>query len=218
MGEDLPAVRIKPTFINDAYKCNTLLNRHLPNGQNQTSTFPCTIEQALSLYPWVQTKCVDLMAQLVDGRHFSQLTGLIRLLSQSKSPVPAESCSTPRSDNDNYFLVECQTLKNRERDYQAKVGILGASGKRLLENQKLHNWMKDLIHQNKRLKMNLPPASVTYYFLREQSHKIFVSIRTKTNHLAHSRPSVTWMYQGVSCNKLAHMLNGNRNRCYNIGI
>ena len=78
--------------------------------------------------------------------------------------------------------------------------------------------MKDLIHQNKRLMTNLPPASVTYYFLREQSHKIFVSIRTKTNYLAHSRPSVTWMYQGVSCNKLAHMLNGNRNRCYNIGM
>ena len=61
LGEDLPAVRITPTFINDAYKCNTLLNRHLPNGQNQTSTFPCTIEQALSLYPWVHIKGVDLM-------------------------------------------------------------------------------------------------------------------------------------------------------------
>jgi hypothetical protein len=78
--------------------------------------------------------------------------------------------------------------------------------------------MKDLIHQNKRLMTNLPPASVTYYFLREQSQKIFVSIITETNYLAHSRPSVAWMYQGASCNKLAHMLNGNRNRCYNIGM
>jgi hypothetical protein len=34
----------------------TLLNGHLPNSQNQTSTFPCTIDQALSLHPWVQTK------------------------------------------------------------------------------------------------------------------------------------------------------------------
>jgi hypothetical protein len=89
---------------------------------------------------------------------------------------------------------------------QAKVGVLRTSGKRLLENQKLQNWMKDLILQNKRLMTNLPPTSVTYYFLREQSHKIFVSIRTKTNYVAHSRPSVTWMYQGVSCNNLAHMV------------
>ena len=76
---------------------------HFPNGQNQTSTLPITIEQALSLHPWVQTKCVDLLKQLMDGRHFSQLIGLLGLLSQSKAPVPAESRSTPRSDND-FFL------------------------------------------------------------------------------------------------------------------
>ena len=32
----------------------------------------------------------------------------------------------------------------------------------------------------------------------------FVSIRTKINHVVNSRPSVTWMYQGVISNKLAH--------------
>ena len=32
-----------------------------------------------------------------------------------------------------------------------------------------------------------------------------------------SRPSVTWMLQGLSTNKLVHMLNGNRNRSYDIG-
>jgi hypothetical protein len=34
----------------------------------------------------------------------------------------------------------------------------------------------------------------------------FVSIETKINYVVNSRPSVTWMYQGVSSNKLAHML------------
>ena len=42
------------------------------------------------------------------------------------------------------------------------------------------------------------------------------------NHLIYlnyySRPSVTWMFQGISINKLAHMLNGNKNRSYNIGM
>ena len=80
---------------------------------------------------------MDLMLQLVDGRHLSQLTGLIKLLSQSKSPVPDESCSRPRSDNSDYFLVECQTLKNRERDYQAQNFRL-KKGKRMSEEMVLH--------------------------------------------------------------------------------
>ena len=46
----------------------------------------------------------------------------------------------------------------------------------------------------------------------------FVSIKTKINYVVNSRPSATWMYQGVSSNKLAHMLNGNRSRSYNIGM
>ena len=46
----------------------------------------------------------------------------------------------------------------------------------------------------------------------------FVSIRTKINYVVNSRPSVTWMFQGVSSNKLAHMLNGNKSRSYNIGM
>jgi hypothetical protein len=54
----------------------------------------------------------------MDGRLFSQLTCLLGLLSQSKAAVSDGSCSTPRSDNKNYFLVESQRLKNRERDYQ----------------------------------------------------------------------------------------------------
>jgi hypothetical protein len=37
---------------------------------------------------------------------------------------------------------------------QVKVGVLGSSGKKLLENQRLQNWMKDLSHQNNRLITN----------------------------------------------------------------
>jgi hypothetical protein len=115
----------------------TLLNGLLPSGQNQTSTFPVTIDQALSLYPWVQTKCMDLQLQLLDGRHLSQLTELIKLLTQSKSPVPVESCSRPRTDNSDYFLVESQTLKNKERDYQA-LNFRLKKGKRMSEEMVLH--------------------------------------------------------------------------------
>ena len=45
-----------------------------------------------------------------------------------------------------------------------------------------------------------------------------VSTRTKPNHLNCSRPSVTWLFQGLSSNKIAHMINGNRGRSYNIGM
>ena len=47
-------------------ECKTLMSREirlphttLLNSQNQTSTYPCTIDQALALYPWVQTRCVE---------------------------------------------------------------------------------------------------------------------------------------------------------------
>ena len=61
--------------------------------------------------------------------------------------------------------------------------------------------------------MNWPTAN-----LEALPNKIHVSNRTKTNLLNYSRPSVTWLYQGLSSNKLAHMLNGNRGRSYNIGM
>jgi hypothetical protein len=80
---------------------------------------------------------VDLLEQLMDGRHFSQLTGLLGLLSQPKAPVPAESRSKPRSDNDSYFLVECQTLKNREREIQSQNFKL-KRGKRMSDEMVLH--------------------------------------------------------------------------------
>jgi hypothetical protein len=38
------------------------------------------------------------------------------------------------------------------------------------------------------------------------------------HYVVNSRPSVTWIFQGVSSNKLAHMLNGNKIRSYNIGM
>jgi hypothetical protein len=114
----------------------TLLNGLLPSGQNQTSTFPITIDQALSLYPWVQTKCIDLQLQLLDSRHLSQLTEWIKLLTQPISSVPVESCSQPRTDNSDYFL-ESQTLKNKKRDYQA-LNYRLKKGKRMSEEMVLH--------------------------------------------------------------------------------
>jgi hypothetical protein len=75
--------------------------------------------------------------QLLDGRHLSQLTELIKLLTQSKSPVPVESCSRPRTDNSDYFLVESQILKNKERDYQA-LNFRLKKGKRMSEEMVLH--------------------------------------------------------------------------------
>ena len=115
----------------------TLLNTNPPNGQEQTSTFPISVEQALSLYPWVQTKCGDLLLQLMDGRLFSQLTCLLGLLSQSKAAVSDGSSSAPRSDNKSYFLVESQRLKNKEREYQAQNFKL-KKGKRMSAEIVLH--------------------------------------------------------------------------------
>jgi hypothetical protein len=198
------------TFINDAQKCSkniitckelgedlpavritpTYINDAYKSNKNiiTCKIFPCTVLEGLGLHPWAKTKSRIILCHLLKAPRLTEFFSLISLL----------------TDFD----------KSGEQSVtgSAQVGSLGSVEKRL------QNWMKDLIHQNKRLMINLPPASVTYYFLREQSHKIFVSIITKTNHLAHSRPSVSWMYQGASCNKLAHMLNGNRNRCYNIGM
>ena len=67
------------SVANHYYKeCKTLMSRSITlphttllNGPNQTSTFPCTVDQALALYPWVQTRCAELLVSLLDGRHFS---------------------------------------------------------------------------------------------------------------------------------------------------
>ena len=60
--------------------------------------------------------------------------------------------------------------------------------------------------------------SKPYANLEALPSKNHVSTRTKTNHLNCSRPSVTWLFQGLSPNKIAHMINGNRGRSYNIGM
>ena len=54
--------------------------------------------------------------------------------------------------------------------------------------------------------------------LKALPSRTHVSTRTKPNHLNCSRPSVTWLFQGLSSNKIAHMINGNRGRSYNIGM
>ena len=115
----------------------TLPHTTLLNGQNQTSTFPCTVDQALALYPWVQTRCAELLLSLLDGRHFSQFTGLVKLLTGSSSSVAAGSSQSPKTDNTNYFQVESQNMMNQERDLLHQNSKL-KRGKRLSEEHILH--------------------------------------------------------------------------------
>ena len=67
------------------------------NCHNQATVFPLTVSQALALYPWVQTKCKDILAELLDGRHPSQFTGLVRLFSGLNLTVSAEGVSARAS-------------------------------------------------------------------------------------------------------------------------
>jgi hypothetical protein len=55
-----------------------------------------TVNQALAWYPWVQTKCKDILAELLDGRHPSQFTCLVRLFAGLNLTVSAEGVS-PRA-------------------------------------------------------------------------------------------------------------------------
>ena len=84
----------------------TLPHTDMLNGPGQTSTFPCTVYQALALYPRVQTKCKELLEELLDGRHFSQFTRLGKLLSGYSTPVAAEPGQTPKTANNFSFQVE----------------------------------------------------------------------------------------------------------------
>ena len=59
------------------------------------------------------------------------------------------------------------------------------------------------------------PASEPHeHFLDPDNHN--------NNHLIYLkyyfRPSVTWMFQGISTNRLAHLLDANKNRSYNTGM
>jgi hypothetical protein len=56
---------------------------------------------------------------LLDGGYLSQLTELIKLLTQPISSVPAESFQGPEQIILITFPVETRTMMNKERDYQA---------------------------------------------------------------------------------------------------
>ena len=69
------------------------------NSPNQATTFPLTVSQAVALYPWVQTMCKDNRNELLDGRHLSQFTRLVKLLSGTMLPVAAEGASSRAAIN-----------------------------------------------------------------------------------------------------------------------
>ena len=92
--------------------------------------FPCSVLQGLRLHPWVKSKSQELLVNLLQAPRQTEFNSLVRLLT-------------------DYDLAGGQSLTD-----QVKVGVLGSSSKKLLENQRLQNWMKELIHQNNRLMTN----------------------------------------------------------------
>ena len=96
-------------FVAQLYykECKTLLGKNitlphtnsLQNSPTQPSTFPLTVSQALAMYPWVQTKCKAILEELLDGRHLSQFTRLVKLLLGSILPVAAEGASSRAAIN-----------------------------------------------------------------------------------------------------------------------
>jgi hypothetical protein len=86
--------------------------------------FPISILQGLRLHPWVESKSQELLVHLLQVSKQTELNSLVTII----------------TENDK--AGDITGLKDK-----AKVGSLGASGKRLLKNQRLQNWMKDLIHQ-----------------------------------------------------------------------
>ena len=63
----------------------------------------------------MQTNCKGILEELLDGRHLSQFTRLVKLLLGTSQPVPAEGVSS-RVANNVTFQVDSQNLRNRDRD------------------------------------------------------------------------------------------------------
>ena len=93
--------------------------------------FPVSILQGLLFHPWVKSKSQDLLVNLLETPGQTELNGLVMMLSQ------------------NDKAGDITGLKDR-----AKVGGLCETGKQLLENQKLQNWLKGLLHENQKLMRN----------------------------------------------------------------
>jgi hypothetical protein len=90
--------------------------------------FPVSILQGLLFHPWVRSKSQDLLVSLLETPGQTELNSLVMMLTQ------------------NDKAGDITGLKER-----AKVGSLCESGKQLLENQKLQNWLKGLLHENQKL-------------------------------------------------------------------
>ena len=86
------------------------------------------------MYPWVQTKCKDILAELLDGRHLSQFTGFVRLLSGSNLPEAAEGASSRASITTVTFQVESQNLRNRQRELLLQNSRLGRNKRKQVEH------------------------------------------------------------------------------------
>ena len=84
-----------------------------------------------------QTKCKEVLEELLDGRHFSQFTRLVKLLSEYSTPVAAESGQTSKTANNFSFQVESQNLMNQERELLHQNTRL-KKGKRLSDELVLH--------------------------------------------------------------------------------
>ena len=87
-----------------------------------------------------------------------------------------------------------------------------------LQNQRHHREAAQNQRPPREAALNDELMSWPHANLEALPNKTHVSTRTKHNQLNFSRPSLTWLFQGLSSNKLAHMLNGNRGRSYDIGM
>ena len=91
----------------------------------------CSVLQGLRFHPWVRSRSQELLVDLLKAPGQTEFNSLVKILTDNDV-----AGGTPGSTD------------------QVKVGVLGSSSKKLLENQRLQNWMKELIHQNNRLMTN----------------------------------------------------------------
>ena len=99
--------------------------------QPMSQFFPDSILQGLLFHPWVRSKSHDFLFSFLETPRQTKLNGLVMM----------------NLKNDK--AGDITGLKER-----AKVGSLCESGKQLLENQKLQNLLKGLLHENQNLMRN----------------------------------------------------------------
>ena len=82
----------------------------------------------------MQTKCKDILTELLDGRHPSQFTGFVRLLAGSNLPVSAEGASSRASITSVSFQVKSQNLRYTEREMLLQNSRLGSNKRKQEEH------------------------------------------------------------------------------------